>query len=62
MARTTLRRKSSEYGFPIHAGLQPSGKLESQFAILGNLEASVRSRDTIVVRARQRDLIEAGLN
>src|SRR5215471_2827008 len=37
-------------------------ELETLLATKGNLEASVRSRDAIVGRARRRDLIEAGLS
>ena len=40
----------------------PSQHLESENLACGNLEASVRSRDTGVGRRRDRDLIEAGLS
>lgn len=40
----------------------PSQHLESEILFLGNLEASVRSRDNEIAAGSQRDLIEAGLS
>ncbi len=40
----------------------PSQQVESVLCRFGNLEASVRSRDTAGAKRLDRDLIEAGLN
>jgi len=36
--------------------------IESELRLLGNLEASVRSRNTDAASCSERELIEAGLN
>ncbi len=61
-AATTRCRKSSESAFDIPAGLHSGRRLESDYSRFGNLEASVRSRDTDDATRSERDFIEAGLN
>ena len=54
IACTMPCRRSSEYGFPIHAGPLSSGKLESQTAIRGNphlIELSLLRRQFPVSRS-----------
>jgi hypothetical protein len=53
-------RQSCAHPLPLFCDSMPDA-IESELRLFGNLEASVRSRDTDAVRSG-RDLIEAGLN
>jgi len=60
---STRLRRSVDSALAMSAGLPiPGRQLESDQLHLGNLEASVRSRDSGDTKRSDRDLIEAGLN